>query len=306
MHRSRVSLALAALLSLCASAAAQDGGIEIFAGETLFAHGTRLSLAHIYRSRTDLYAGSSKTPDPLEREARDHRLVLGYNYGWTPRVTVGALVPLVSKENDLLVGGSEATTSARGLGDVALFGKYRLYTKDAYRTSFNVSTILGIETPTGATSETEGGVTLPTPQQPGSGSWDPFLAVAATSSHGRWRFDGLLLYKLNTEGSRNYKDSDLFAAGLSAAYRYWHQPYPGPSHSARIGLIWREEGTARLGGTALPNSGASQLLLRPALGFHPIPAIDLSVSVDLPLYQHYDGQQLGLDFRTFIAFGYRF
>ena len=132
------------------------------------------------------------------------------------------------------------------------------------------------------------------------------IALAATSSHGRRRLAGQLLDQLNTEGSRGYEDSDLFAAGVSAAYRSWQQPYPGPSHSARIGLIWREEGAARLSGVALPNSGAEQLLLRPALGFHPIPAIDLSMSVDLPLYQHYDGQQLGLGVRTFIAFGYRF
>lgn len=306
MQLRQITLSLLALLGHGALAGAQNGGIEIFAGETLFAQGTRLSLAHIYRQRTDLYSGSSRTPNPLERESRDQRLVLGYNYGWKPRVTVGALVPLVSKENSLLFGGSEQTATARGLGDVALFGKYRIYTKDGYQTSFNVSAILGLETPTGSTSEEAGGTRLPTPQQPGSGSWNPFVAVAVTSSHGRWRFDGQLLYKLNTEGAGDYKDSNFFAAGVSAAYRYYHQPYPGPSHSARVGLVWREEGTAQLAGASLPNSGASQLLLRPALGFHPIPAIDLSVSIDLPLYQQYDGQQLGLDVRTFIAFGYRF
>ncbi len=130
-------------------------------------------------------------------------------------------------------------------------------------------------------------------------------ALAATSSHGRRRLAGQLLDPLNTEGSLGYEDGDLFAAGISAAYRSWHQPYPGPSHSARIGLIRREEGSARLSGIALPSSGATQLLLRQGLGSHPVPAIDLSVSVDLPLYQHYDGQQLGLDVRTFIDYGYR-
>lgn len=303
---SRFTLTLALAACLTSLAAAQAGGIEVFAGETLFAAGTRVSIAHLYESKTELFRGSDKVPNPDDRSRTEHRVVLGYNYGWRPRVTVGALLPVVAKQNDLVVGGVPTDRDASGLGDLALFGKYRLYTRDAYRTSTNVSLIAGLEVPTGATGETANGARIPANLQPGSGSWDPFAALAFTSSHGRWRYDAQAFYKWNTEGSQDFEASDVLALGIAAAYRYLHNPYPGSSNSARLGLIWREKGSARQGGSELANFGARELFLRPGLGFHPTPPIDLSLAIDLPLYRDYDGEQLGVGFRTFIAFGYRF
>jgi hypothetical protein len=306
MQIGQTLMSLGLVLTLGGALGAQDGGIEIFAGETLFSHGTRVSVAHLFSQKSDLYAGSDTVADPTNAKQREHRMVLGYNYGWTPRVTVGALIPAVARRSEFIDMGGPASLSSRGLGDVALFGKYRLFTRDAYRKSFNISVIAGLETPTGATGERDGGQRLAASQQPGSGSWDPFFAIAATSSYGRWRIDGQIFYKANNQGSQDFEDSDLFAVGISAAYRYLHRPYPGASNAARIGLVWHELGSARQGGAQLANSGASRLILRTGLGFHPRPAIDISFNFDLPLYQNYDGAQLGLDYRTFLAFGYRF
>ena len=49
-----------------------------------------------------------------------------------------------------------------------------------------------------------------------------------------------------------------------------------------------------------------ELLLRTGLGWHPKPNWDVSLAFDVPLYQDYEGTQLGLDYRTFIAVGLRF
>jgi hypothetical protein len=290
----RRSTALA-ILVLSPGALAQSGGIEIFAGETIFAKGTRLSVSYLYDQKTNLYEDSNKVSDPQQQEFRRQRLVLGYNYGWTSRVTVGALLPLEDADEESL--GTHSTGDA-GVGDLALFGKYRIYTRDRMRNSFNISAIGGIELPTGHT-----GLTGP---QPGSGSWDPFAALAATNSVDRFRYDAQVIYKWNTEGTGGLNDSDEWGVTVSAAYRYLHRPYPGASNSAKLGLSWQEDTHASRGGVDLANSGSESLFLSPALGFHPVPAIDISFKVDIPLYQHYDGLQLGYDFRAFLAFGYRF
>jgi hypothetical protein len=277
---------------------AQSGGIEILAGETLYSKGTRVSLAHLYERRTKLYSGSNEINNPTDLEATKQRVFLGYAYSPTARFDIGALLPFVDPRVDFTSGGTRMRSGESGVGDMSLYGKYRLYTFDALRNSRNLSVIGGVETPTGHT-----GTELP---QPGSGSWDPFAGLAFTESRDRWRFDGQLVYKLNTEGANEIKESDEWSAGVSAAYRYLHRPYPGASNSAKLGLRWENKGKAYRNGTSINNSGSERLMLRPALGFHPHPSIDISLSVELPLYQYYRGEQLGYDFRTFIALGYRF
>ena len=43
-----------------AGAFAQQGGIELFSGNTIFESGTRVSLSHIYFSRGSLFSGSEE------------------------------------------------------------------------------------------------------------------------------------------------------------------------------------------------------------------------------------------------------
>ncbi len=296
MKSLRISLALAVTSALLPPAAsAQSGGIETFGGETIFARGTRLSVSYLYDQKSDLYAGSKKVANPDDLEYRRHRVVLGYNHGLNSRITVGALLPLVDPEQESISAGK---TGDAGVGDLSLFGKYRLYTRDRMRDSLNLSVIAGVELPTGHTGSVD--------PQPGSGSWDPFVALGATNSLDRFRYDARLIYKWNTEGTGGYNDSDEWGASISAAYRYLHRPYPGASNSAKLGLNWLEETGASRNGAGDPNSGSKRLFVTPALGFHPDPAIDITVKVDIPIYQHYEGQQLGYDFRAFLAFGYRF
>ena len=46
-------------LPLSAPSLAQQGGIEVFAGETLFEQGTRISISHIHTRKGTLREGSS-------------------------------------------------------------------------------------------------------------------------------------------------------------------------------------------------------------------------------------------------------
>jgi len=297
----RVALTLG-IAVLGQTASAQEGGIELFAAETIFDHGMRVSVSHIYKRQGTLFDGTDEVDDPQARTFTEHRVVAGIDYGLRADLSLSALLPYVSKELDSNTGSVDAA----GAGDVALLMKYRPYKRDWRRGAFHVAAIGGIELPTGSTTERDGGVRLPPTLQPGLGSWNPFVGASANLDLNRWRFDVHTFYKENTEGAQDFERGDFFSFELDAAYRFLHTKYPGPTASGKLGLQWRTEDKAVLDGVTVANSGLQELRLRPGLSWHPRPSLDVSLSVDLPLYQDYDGRQLGLDYRTFLAIGIRF
>ena len=281
---------------------AQEGGIEIFTGETLFKEGLRVSITEIYKPKTDLYSGSTEITNVADTKLIEHRSVVGLDYGFDSDFTASVLLPLVHKR--FTSAGLRASTA--GLGDTAVLTKYRLIQDEWQAGGFNWAVVSGLELPTGATDETENGVRLPTSAQLGSGAWNPFLATSATLGSGRARFDASVFYKLNTEGAQQTETGDFFSADISAAYRFLHYKYPGPTFGARIGLQYRHDSRSEVNGVTAANSGADELLLRPALSIHPIPRMDLNIGARIPVYQHYNGEQLGRGGEWFIAFGLRF
>ncbi len=280
---------------------AQEGGIEIFAGETLFQEGTRVSLTEIYK-RKSLYDGSDQVRDPLNRTFEEWRTVVGVDYGVLPDVTVSALVPFVWRSQRQ----NGPDLSARGLGDVALLGKYRVYDKQWKGGGFNWAMVGGIEMPTGDTDATKNTMRLPPHVQVGTGAWNPFLASAVTYEQGRFRADGVLFYKFNQGGAQDLRKGDFLFLSGRVGYRFLHVKYPGPTLGASAGLIYRHEGKDRVSGQTQRNSGSDQLHLAVGLTGHPIPAVDLFLGAEVPLYQHFDGRQLGRDIALALKFGIRF
>jgi hypothetical protein len=293
------------LLSL-ASARAQEGGIELFAGETLFSEGWRLSLSEIYKRNDRLFAGSNTVTDPMDRLLEEHRIVTGIDYGLRHDFTLSALVPTVYREMRIRGAGGSTISRSTGLGDIALLAKYRPFKTDWHRGSFNVAVIGGLELPTGSTSERDNGMRLGPTLQPGSGSWDPIVAVATTTGVDFWRFDTLLLYKANTEGSRDFAHGDFFSAELGAGYRFLHTQYPGPAASARVGVQYRHQEADEIDGTRQGSSGLDEITVRGGITVHPAPEWDIKLGIDVPVYHDVRGTQLVRDLRLALAFGIRF
>lgn len=294
--------ALFLLAALPLSASAQDGGIEIFAGETLFKQGTRISLTEIIKTNEGLMGGSSSISDPLNRRFVERRTVFGVNHGIARSWSISLLAPFVERSLDSDAGDVESS----GLGDFSFILKHRFHRRDWFRSAWHSAWIVGVETPTGSTSERDAGVRLTPGLQPGSGSWDPFFGVASTLSLDRWRFDAVAFYKENTEGSQDFEEGDKLTLTLSSKYRFLHEKYPGPSASATLGLKWSTKSDSKLLGVSTANSGGEELLLKFGLGWHPRPDLDVGFSLDLPLYEDLDGQQLGLDSRVQLSLGWRF
>ena len=170
----------------------------------------------------------------------------------------------------------------------------------------HVAGAVGVETPTGSTSESAGGVRLTPGMQPGSGSWDPFISLTANLELDLWRFDAIALYKENTEGSQDFEDGDDFAFDLVGSYRFLHDPYPGQSANAKLGVLYRHDGHSSLDGVSLPFTGSDVWFGRFGLTWHPSPAWDLNFTLDMPFASDFNGVQLGADYQVALAVGLRF
>lgn len=285
---------------------AQSGGIEVFAGGTLFDKGFRFSQSHLYERRGNLYRGSNRVSNSQDLLFEEHLFVTGIDYGALPDLTLSALIPVVYNHMRIRTPTGTSKTSASGLGDIAALAKYRVWKTDWARSTFNWAIIAGIEAPSGETDEYDNGMRLPPLMQPGSGSWDPIAATGVTLSLNRLRFDGLFLYKANTEGTQSYDDGDFFVMDVDAAYRFLHTKYPGPTASAKIGIQFRHQGVAKQNKRKVANTGTNQIIVHPGLTLHPKPGLDLSIAVEVPVYRDVRGTQLVRDIRTVLAFGIRF
>lgn len=301
MIRGACALLLAGALA-APTLRAQTGGIEIFAGETLFEQGTRLSLSEFYLRRSTLYRGTGEVSDPLDRTREEFWTVLGGDYGIARNVTLSALVPVVYQR----FRSTGPTLETTGLGDAALLGKYRLYQSEGRGTAFNWALIGGLELPTGRTDAAFAGMRLPAQLQIGSGAWNPFIATSATADAHRFRFDGTVFFKYNTEGTQDFDPGEFLAIDLSASWRFLQWKYPGPTVAFGFGVQWRQQGRAEQNGQTVFDSGGDQLMASFRLNTHPVPSMDLGLRADVPMYQDLNGVQLGRDLALLLTFGFRF
>ena len=302
MHMIRTALAV---LLIAASAAAQEGALDVLDGETLYDGGWLFSTGLELERQAGLLHGNNSVSDPLDRERMDRSLTLSAHYGIRHDVQVSLLAPYVQRTLTLDDPTGPDRLSSSGLGDVTAVAKWRFYRWDAPGVALNVAAIGGLDVPTGATDERDHGAMLPPDLQPGSGSWDPFIGLAATHEPGRWRFNAFVLYRHNGQGARDFSFGDEFFAEISAGNRFWLEPYPGPFMRLDVMLRYRFAGRASDGGSLVHDSGGELMTIAANLAFRPQPPLDFQLAIEVPILQDVKGFQLEQDYTVFFAFGYR-
>lgn len=288
------------------AAAAQQGGIELLVGETLFVGGTRLSSTWIHQEGGRLRSGSSSTANPEGVALDRDTLILGGMYGLRRGTDVTILVPVLSTDAYFGATPNIVDSDSTALGDVSLTVRQRLHHRVWERGAWNTSVLGGIQLPTGDDNETVNGALLPAHLQAGSGSWDPFTSVATTLEFDRVRFDANLFYLLPTEGSQSFAAGDVFSGTLTLGYRALMTRYPGPTVSLKAGLRYRSEGRARQDGMALSGFGRDELAVRLGATWHPVPNFDLVATFEVPVYQRVNESQTEIDYRLIAGVGWRF
>ncbi len=228
-------------------------------------------------------------------------------YGLTNDLTLGFKLPYVSLRN---IRASHAETpdevhehgNSNGIGDLSIVARYRFIRNSD--TGFESSLIGGIKAPTGKTTVNDSeGERLETEHQPGSGSWDPIIGVAATKKIGAVSLDANVLYVIATKGSQETDLGDTLNVNAAVSWR-------AVQKEVYVDLVleangeWKQK--QKIGGARDENSGETVLLLSPGLRLAFKNNMMAYISAGFPVIQNLNGIQTRTRTRTLFGFGMGF
>lgn len=257
------------------------------AGNLLF------GITYEYNDISDLYSGSNRLSD--ETVARATRSVLlEINYGITDRLSATGTFSYVDKDRTtgLHIPGGGSTVNTRGAGDGIIMLRYVVKQQTLWN-RYHLAFGAGSKIPFGTTSLKRNGFTMNADMQPGTGAWDGVLW-----SHGSV---SLLPYsEMNLFLITSYRftgSNDRFDEGDS--YRFGNELVSALGVSNRLAgnlsfmlsLRYRSTVSDQLNGNELPNTGGRWVIVVPGLSYPVTDQISVSLSGQLPVYQHLSGTQ---------------
>lgn len=249
------------------------------------------------------------------------RLSLDAAFGVTDKLTLGASIPYV-KRNNLRESGHheegedgddeeeefELLGDAEDIGDVQLFGQYQLFSNDT--TSLHVSTLFGVKLPTGETNEeSPEGERLEVELQPGTGSIDPFLGFAMSKRLGNWDAHSNILYTYSSEGSQDTTLGDVFNYNFALTTPFStffdgsdhdHSAHEHDELKDKLNLVlelngeWRER--IDIDNETEDNSGGNLVYLSPGMTFNTHGWL-FSALAGWPIVDDLNGEQSDPEFR---------
>ena len=229
-------------------------------------------------------------------------------YGASPRLALFGVLPYVDKRLDVTVGGTRIRRGARGIGDALLFGRYTVIQVDKPGDTLRVAPFAGLKLPTGSHTQTDAFGPVPRILQPGSGSWDPFLGLAATRQTLDWEVDAAARYRFNTEAS-GFRFGDEARLDASFQYRIFPRTLERggvPAFAYLVlesNLIWN--GKNRASGITDANSGGLTWNLAPGLQYVTDRFV-LETAIQIPAVQHLNGTALESDWVWTAGFRWNF
>ncbi|MFQ5671663.1 MAG: transporter [Nitrospinales bacterium] len=226
-------------------------------------------------------------------------------YGITSRAAVLVKAPYINK--DLRTAGG-STRSNQGVGDTTLLGKYRFYTLDYKGTTSRFSVIGGLELPTGDNEERDSAGVLPAPLQLGSGSVDFIAGGLYTFGSLSQEVDINVVYKFNREAN-DFDFGDKFNYNFAYQRRFWPWTFPDEGLYTQWNAVLELNGvyTRRnaAGGSTVEASGGNTLFLSPGIQFVDQQTI-FGFSIQVPIVQDLNGNQLESDYQLAFSFRYTF
>ncbi len=250
---------------------------------------------------------SGDDPSGAARDRTAWSAVSVLGYGVDSDLAVFGVVPYVDKRLELTEGGERRARSARGLGDVSLFGRYTVFKNNFPGGNFRVAPFAGVEAPTGDDDESDAFGRKPASVQPGSGSWDPFGGIVATYQTLDFQMDAQLSYKANTEAN-DFAFGDVARADASLQYRLWPRELKGGVPGFLYGILEANlihKNNNETGDAEDPNSGGTTLFLVPGLQYVTKRWI-VEAGVQVPVLQDLNGTALENDYVVRAGFRFNF
>ena len=253
----------------------RDSELVALAGQHIHAHGSRYAL------RTSL-AGA---------------------YGVTDRLTLALDLPFVHHDDiregehhhsgGVAINSVAARGDVSGFGDATLLAKYRLLGGE----NGGLALIGGVKLPTGSTRKRDSeGERFETEHQPGSGSWDPIVGIAAGGNAGAVQINASLIYQAAGKGAMNTRLGDRAIGGLSLSHRFGpgehhdeageeEAPHGHRSVDAFVELTGEWEGRQTVDGIEDRYSGGRAVFVSPGVRLNLVSGWGFSAAVGVPLWQ---------------------
>ncbi len=253
-----------------------------------------------------IYTSKNKGDRDLDVQVAMTRVVFGLNED----LTVGLTVPYVNKSlrRTNPSSGQRETLRSDGIGDVPIVGKYRFFQKAGAGETTEAAAIFGLELPTGRSNVTDGGMRLPQPLQPGSGSVDAILGGVFTRVDGLWLFNSDLLGKINSEADDyRFGNTDRFDVG--GQFRLYPTRYESFDQTtvnvvAELNTVYAEHDTSQ--GSTVVDSGGLKVFATPGLQVIVSENVLFEGAVQLPVFLNLHGSQLEENFRLILGLRARF
>ncbi len=241
---------------------------------------------------------------------------LGLSYGLTDDLTLGVRLPYIRRANIREAEDTGGVTeverqgNSSGIGDLTFFGKYRAIRSE--QSGYDLSFLFGIKAPTGATRRTDlQGARFEVEHQPGSGSWDPLIGIAAGTVVGPVALDAGLLYTFASRGAQQTTPGDRLLYGVAASHRLGgetadHQDHELGGHShwdLVLELNGERQARQKTAGIEDPNSGGNLMYLSPGVRFISKDGWAATLAVGIPVIQNLNGTQHEARWRLILGLG---
>ena len=205
---------------------------------------------------------------------------------WTPhpRITVSLIVPWIT---DWVTPATGPRQLINGLGDMELSGRVLLFRDKRFAAHHLLWGSAGLKMPTGPRIKDDQGFPYADDDQPGSGSWDPFVgATYAYFSGALWSAFANLGYRQTTVGYHGYRRGSVLTWTAAAQAQPWNWG------AFQLGLDGTWSQADELGnGHDMPNTGGTVIRLAPAFVAAPRMDLTMRLAVLIPAYQNWYGVQ---------------
>lgn len=284
-RRVAAALLLAAAASTLHATSARACAVCNCGDPTLTAVGVEQPYRNRVRAGVEERYGNHEQGDGADAE--DLQIVRSALFvAWTahPRITVGLVVPWMTT---WLTPSTGRAQLINGLGDMELSGRVLVARDKSFAAHHLLWATAGLKLPTAPRLYDAAGYPFADDDQPGSGSWDPF--VGATYA---W-YSGALFsayasgsYRYTTTGWHGYRRGQQ--VGWNAAVQA--QPWTWGGFQLFIEGDWLAQDRLPSGG-GMPNTGGTIVRLGPAFVFSPRMDLMLRLAASTPVVQDFIGAQ---------------
>ncbi|MBI5099446.1 MAG: transporter [Nitrospirae bacterium] len=228
--------------------------------------------------------------------------IFSMGYGITDDLTLSLKVPYVVLNNIKEAHKDEPDEvhihgDSKGIGDLTIFSQYRFL--KMYDLNIESSLIFGLRIPFGRTKARDiDGERFETEFQPGSGSWNPLVGLAATKRFEKMSLDADVLYTIATKGAQETDLGDLFNYDLALSYRVFNRPVVWDLIVEANGE-WKQK--QKIDGVKDKNSGETVIFLSPAMRFSWSRKWSAYLSAGFPVVQNLNGDQNETNMRALIG-----